>query len=104
MVQDISNGLSTTDRMDELFNGDRGEELEYYLTETAEFLGMAANLTEEKADMEFLLSIVGSYLIAKKEGNLEEEVKRPAELFNTNLFPILDNTEEVEVEEIPDGE
>ena len=102
MVQDISNSLSYVERMNEPFNDNRGDELEFYLIEVCEYLGMAGNLTEEKADMEFLLGIVGSYLIANKEGTLEEGVKTPAELFNERLFPILDESE-VSVEEyVPD--
>ena len=104
MVQDVSNGLSNTSRMDELFDGDRGGELEYYLTEVCEFLGMAGNLTDEKADMEFMLGVVGSYLIAKQEGTLPEDTRPPRDLFNENLFPALDNMEEVDTEVIEEDE
>jgi hypothetical protein len=103
MVQDISNALSSVERMDEPFDT-RGQELEYYLIEVAEYLGMAGNLTEKKADMEFLLGIVGSYLIAKEEGKIEEDTKTPSQIFDERLFPVLDEQSEIVVEEITDEE
>ena len=105
MLQDISNKLADTVEVspaeEEL---SRGELLEHYLTMVVEYLALAGKLTEKKADIEFLLSIVGSYEIAKEEGKLDEDVKPPSDIFDERLFPVLDGTEEVEVEVIDETE
>jgi len=58
-------------------------------------LGECNNLTDNKGvDIEYLLSIVGSYLIGIKDGTLEEDVKPPEKLFIESLYP---NIKELEV-------
>ena len=102
MVQDISTGLS--EDVYTLPDGvSRGQKLEELLTSICNALGEVGSLTEEKADVGFLLSVVGSYLISKKQGKLVDDVVHPNELFDTNLFPMLDNVT-LEEEEIIDDE
>ena len=81
----------------------RGQQLEGLLTTV--FLGLkeAEQLTEEKIDLEFMLTIVGSYITAKENGKLSEDHKEPHEIFEERIFPIVDNSE-LTVEEIPDGD
>ena len=81
----------------------RGQQLEGLLTTV--FLGLkeAEQLTEEKIDLEFMLSIVGSYITAKELGKLDEGHKEPHEIFEERIFPIVDNSE-ITVEEIPEDE
>lgn len=79
----------------------RGEKLEGYITNVFLTLRQAEQLTEGKIDLEFLLNIVGSYIIAKEQGKLEEGHKVPSELFEERIFPIVDNST-LTVEEIQD--
>jgi len=81
----------------------RGEQLEGLLTTTFLSLQEAEQLTQEKIDLEFMLTIVGSYITAKEKGTLEEEHKTPSEIFDERIFPIVDNSE-LTVEEIPEDE
>lgn len=101
MLSNIAEGLSDSTYV---LPKDRGERLEVLLTNVCNTLGEVGSLTNNKADLEFILSVVGSYLITKKQGNLPEDSKPPSFIFNTNLFPAIDNASEVEVEDIPDGE
>ena len=102
MVQDISTGLSEKEYT--LLDGvSRGQKLEELLCTICNTLGEVGSLTEEKADVEFLLSVVGSYLISKKQGKLSDDVLHPNELFDANLFPMLDNVT-LEVEDITEEE
>lgn len=100
MVQDISTGMSQGIAYFDDVEGTRGKKLECVLTDVCLLLGNAADLTDNKADMEFLLSIVASYNIAKREGKLDENVIEPGQLFDERLFNILDNAEEIKTEEI----
>jgi len=102
MVSNISTGLSE-DVYHLPIGRTRGKELERLLTTACYALGDIGSLTENKADVEFLLSVVGTYLISKNNGTLPEDVVHPDELFNTNLFPMLDNVT-LEVEEIGEDE
>jgi len=81
----------------------RGHILEAKMTEVFLALEEAKELTEEKIDLEFLLTIVGSYITAKNNGKLEEEHKTPAEIFDERIFPLVDESV-LEVEEIEDGD
>ena len=103
MIKEISEGISNL--VPTYIVEDRGEELERLLTNICRGLGRVDNLTEGKADVEFVLGVVGSYLIAKDTGKLPDDTKPPSYIFNENLFPAIDNMEDVVVEEIPiDGE
>ena len=90
MIQDISLGLSEYVEED-LDYTSRGEVLEELLTDACIALGKAGKLTENKADLEMVLGVVGAYLITKSRGTLPEDSKPPSYIFNRNLFPILDN-------------
>lgn len=81
----------------------RGEQLEGLLTTTFLSLRQSEQLTKEKIDIEFLLTIVGSYITAKEEDKLGEDVKTPAEIFDDRIFPIVDNST-LDIEVIEDGE
>lgn len=102
MVSNISTGLSE-DEYTLPIGETRGSKLEELLTTACNALGEIGSLTENKADVEFLLSVVGSYLISKKNGTLPEDAVPPNELFDTNLFPMLDEVS-LEVEEIGEDE
>ena len=81
----------------------RGQELEGVMTTVFLSLREAEQLTKEKIDLEFLLSIVGSYITAKEQDKLDEGYVTPGELFEERIFPIVDNSE-LEVEEIENGD
>jgi len=82
----------------------RGEELQGLMTTVFLTLRKAEELTESKIDLEFILSIVGSYITAKEADTLLGEHKVPSEIFDERIFPIVDNSDVV-VEEIEeDGE
>lgn len=80
----------------------RGIELEGLMTTVFLSLREAELLTDNKIDLEFLLSIVGSYITAKEQDKLEEEHKTPSEIFEERIFPIVDNST-IEKEQL-DGE
>ena len=100
MVNEISNMLMCNI---EVNKEERGKKLEGILTDVCTLLGEAGTLTEGKADMEFLLGIVASYVKADESGTLEDDVATPGELFEERVFPQLDNFEERE-EKIEDGD
>ena len=81
----------------------RGEQLEGLLTTVFLTLKDAEQLTEGKIDLEYMLSIVGSYITAKENGTLADVHIVPAEIFDERIFPIVDSSE-ITVEEIPDEE
>jgi len=83
--------------------GNRGEKLEKLLTTTFLSLREAEELTDSKIDLEFMLSIVGSYITSKEKDKLEEEFKTPAEIFEERIFPLVDSST-LEVEAIEDGD
>ena len=107
MIKDISNGLSS-EGYDPLVYSSRGERLEELLTIVCEALGEAGSLTENKADLEFAVGVVGSYLISKKIGKLPEDAIPPGVLFEERLFPMIDNytleEEAIDVEVEEDGQ
>jgi hypothetical protein len=81
----------------------RGKILEDLMTTVFRQLQEAEKLTEGKIDLEFILTIVGSYLTAKDAGDLEDDVREPAELFEERIFPIVDGST-ITVEAIEDDE
>ena len=81
----------------------RGTKLEGLLSTVFLTLEEVKELTDNKADIEFLLSIVGSYITAKNDGTLQEVHKTPSELFDDVVFPMLDEST-IDVEEIQDGD
>lgn len=107
MVQDITTGLMGDTYT--LEDGEsRGQKLEKLLTTVCNTLGEIGDLTEGKADVGFLLNIQGTYLIGLKAGTLnisDEGFRHPNELFDENLFPMLDTVElrEEDIEEEEDG-
>jgi len=103
MVQDIGLGLMTYEYEEIPGDMTRGEWTEELLTQICYLLGDVASLTEGKADMEFILSVVGSYLISKERGTLPEDVRPPSFLFDEIMFPQID-TMEITKEKIEDGD
>ena len=102
MISNVSTGLSE-DEYTLPIGMTRGNKLEELLTTVCNALGEVGSLTENKADIEFLISVLGSYLISKKNGTLPVDVVHPNELFDTNLFPMLDEAT-FEVQEIEEEE
>lgn len=101
-VQNIGVALSTEYVLPD--NVTEGMEIERILTNICKDLGKVSYLVDNKADLEFLLMIVGSYLIAQKDGGvgLEEGALAPSELFDINLIPQIRNMSDVVVEAIED--
>ena len=101
MIKDVSEGMSkvvpTTRYVD------KGVRLENLLTNICNDLGRVGNLTNNNADVDFLVGVVGSYLISKHTGKLGEDYKPPSNIFNEILFPQIESMELV-VEEIPEDE
>jgi hypothetical protein len=91
VVQDIGVGLSTPDYGEIPGNMTREEWLESLLTQVCYLLGDVGSLTKGNADIEFILSIVGSYLLSKDK--LPDDVRTPKELFGEILFPAIDSME-----------
>jgi len=79
----------------------KGVLVEELLTEVCTNLSEVGGLLDNKADLEFLLQIVGSYLISKEAGTLDKDVLTPSKLFEVNLIPML---RESRVEEEQDGD
>ena len=102
MIKDISEAMSV--HVPEPRYRDRGKKLENILTNICTELGYVGRLTENKADVEFILGVVGSYLIAKAGGKLTDDVQPPSYIFNENLFKAIDNMEDLIVEEIEDDD
>lgn len=71
----------------------KGERLEYLLSSICNELGEIYYLTEGKADIPYLISIVGTYLISKKKGLDKEEWLTPAVLFDEEILPMLAKAE-----------
>ncbi len=101
MVKEISEGMSKL--VIETSYVDKGVKLENLLTNICRDLGQVGILTDNNADVDFLLSVVGSYLMAKHKDAVDSTTKPPSYIFNTSLFPMLENME-LEIEEIEDGE
>ena len=81
----------------------RGEILEAKLTTVFNGLQEVEVITEGKVSTEFMLNIVGSYLLSKSQDKLAEGYSTPAEIFDERFIPIIDSSE-VTTEEIADGE
>jgi len=98
MIKDVSEGMSkivpTTRYVD------KGVRLENILTNICNDLGRVGNLTDNNADVDFLVGVVGSYLISKHTNKLGSDYKPPSDIFNEILFPQIESME-LKVEEIP---
>jgi hypothetical protein len=103
MVQDIAVALQDEEGIEIPGDMTRGEYTEILLTQVCYMLGDVATLTKGNADIEFILGIVGSYIITKDRGGLEEDTKPPGVLFDDILFPQID-TMEIKKEAIADGD
>ncbi len=82
---------------------DKSGLLEDYLTSVCNSLAEVHKLVDEKpVDVEYLLSVVGSYLIGIEEGGLDPlTTEPPSYLFETSLYPSLDGVgTTIEAEEI----
>lgn len=88
-VTDIANGLSEGVRPDVPEYLTEGEYTADLLTDVCANLAKVGAITGGIANVEFLLSIVGSYLLAGKAGTLEEGATPPGPLFDESLFPAL---------------
>jgi hypothetical protein len=107
VVNAVSFGLKDVikDEAIELLEGETiGEFVESNLMGVCYALGEVAAITEGKIDVDFLLSIVGSYLVSLEKGELEEDTPTPKELFNTTMVEAIENYVEPTVEEDGDGE
>ena len=83
-----------TDENIELLEGETiGEFIEDALTNVCYSLASVAKITEGKIDTDFLLSIVGSYILAGEQGELEEGTDSPAGMFDTTMVDAMENFE-----------
>ncbi len=104
MINNVSEGMKDCVSTEFHRGTTSGKQLEDILTIVCNKLGRASVLTEGKADLEFLLGIVASYLLSRHRGKLGEDALPPSILFDERVFPQIDNFQEVEVEEIEDGD
>ena len=74
----------------------RGEILEAKLTTIFTKIQEVEEITSNKVSTEFMLNIVGSYLLSKEAGKLAEGYKEPSELFDERFIPIIDEVELIE--------
>ncbi|OYT57734.1 MAG: hypothetical protein B6U76_00060 [Desulfurococcales archaeon ex4484_217_2] len=104
MLTDIAYGVSEYTECDSVINPpgvQRGVLLEKKLSTIVDLLGEVGCITNNLIDVDFLLMIVASYIMAKKSGSLEDtEVKTPAELFEERIIPIIEGESEVVIEKI----
>ena len=84
----------------------RGQRIEKLLTEAYYALEEVKQITEEKIDVPFLLSIVASYRIGRDNNTLAEGITTPSEIFDETVMGIVDNSELLheKIEEEEDGE
>ena len=80
---------------------ERAEVMYALLEDMVYSLGEIANITQDKIDVDFLLMIVASYIVGKKSGNLDDDVKTPIELFKERIIPLIDDSD-VSIEPIVD--
>lgn len=81
----------------------RGKILEAKLTVVFNELEEVKKITSEKVSTEFMLNIVGSYLLSKEANKLADGHMTPAEIFQERFIPIIDEADIVE-EDITDEE
>lgn len=76
--------------------------LEEALVGICDNLAKVENITGRKnIDVEYLLNIVGSYLLGIQDGSLDEDTTEPpSKLFEVSLFPALENTDNTVTKEI----
>ena len=104
MLQEITTALSEFNETAKLNESKtRGQYTEELLTNICNLLGEVGSITNNNADVEFIIGVVASYLITKERGNLAEDVKPPSVLFDEVLFPQID-TMEIRKERIEDGD
>lgn len=97
-------GKDNTDEYSRYTDKDKAIILELALTVVCENLYKAHLLTYSKSiDIEYLLNVVGSYLMGMQEGHLNEQTERPSKLFEESLYPSLQNISEVTKELIDDS-
>ena len=89
-------------------NVSKGEILQGFLEDIVYTLGDAAKLTQNAVDIEFCLSLVATYLIAKEQGTLDGTELTPAQLFESNIFERLndvsDSDDSTGLTEVSDSE
>lgn len=90
-------GIYEEDVYDEFSVDEKSLVLEDHLTAVCNHLAETQKLLCGKTiDVEYLLNVVGSYLLGIQEGQLEEGVTEPpSKLFETSLYPTLENMGEV---------
>lgn len=107
-VNDIARALGSfyTDEnpYENLTDDEKGVVLSNILEDICNNLKEIDILTEQKGiDVNYLLSIEGSYIVGMTEGTLNEETTPPSVLYSENLFPNLKDIE-LTKEEDTDGE
>lgn len=79
--------------------------LEDTLRDVCNSLVKAEKLTgDKKIDIEYLLNVVGSYLMGMQEGQLGDLTEPPSKLFEESLFPALQNINNEVIKEIDDDD
>jgi hypothetical protein len=81
-----------------------GEFVEDNLMIACQSLAEVAKITEGKIDVDFLLSIVGSYMVSSANGELEDETPPPSEIFDTTMVDAMENYVEPTKETIEEEE
>ena len=90
-LQELANGIEISDEdinMEEFDS--KGDAFEFYLYNACKDIATANKIAGGNADIEFMLNIVGSYIISTKDETIDLEdmrgFKRPAQLFDENFF------------------
>lgn len=81
---------------------ERSVELQEHLMSVCNHLASAERLTDnKKIDIEYLLNVVGSYLMGIQEGQLDaDKTEKPSVLFETSLYPAIAKIDENITKEI----
>jgi hypothetical protein len=101
-VNAIAHGLKDYVGELELEDGETiGEFVEDELISACNSIANVCSITEGKIDVDFLLSIVGAYLVSNFMGELPEGTEPPSEIFNTTMVEAMN--QEITKEDVEDG-
>lgn len=96
-------GIYTDENYESFTDSERAIELEDHLIGVCNHLAEAQKLTYSKnIDVEYLLNVVGSYLMGVQEGQLDDSTEPPSKLFEESLYPALHNIDNEVIKEIDD--
>ena len=85
---------------------EKSEALQDSLMSVCDHIALVNRITDDKKiDVEYLLNVVGSYLMGIQEGQLDiNTTEPPSKLFETSLYPALDKIDGEVVKEVDSDE